>query len=144
MTQQKKNASIHFSFFAIVLLAPTLKGAETRGGQSDSSLTYTNDLFKLEIDDFANRETCTLIAGASAMGAHILAYVVFKVHIVEEFLTTDFDRNFRFGRSLTGFSNSEITFDYLRHFNKYSFARSSTFQALNTTLEEWYSYNKVG
>jgi hypothetical protein len=95
-----------------------------------------------EIDNFSNREMCTIIAGGSAIGQSIPAYVIFKTDVVEEFLITDFDRDFRFAKSSTGFSNAELTLDYLRHFNRYSFKRSATFVNLGVTLREWFGYDE--
>lgn len=65
-----------------------------------------------------------------------------KADTVEEMLRSEFDRSIRFAKSPTGFSNAELTLDYLRHFNRYSFERSATFKRLSCEFFEWFGYSK--
>lgn len=95
-----------------------------------------------EIDNFYNRESATVIAGGSAAGKKIPAYVILKADTTEELLTTEFDPNIRFARSLTGSSNADLILDYLKHFNIYSFKESSTFTSRRVEFQEWFGYDE--
>ena len=61
---------------------------------------------------------------------------------MEEYARAEISPYTRFGQSDTGFSNADLVLDYLWHFNVDSFRLSSTFQARDYTMLEWFRYNE--
>ena len=68
--------------------------------------------------------------------------MIFKTQAVEEFACTKISPYTRFSHSETGFSNADLVLDYLRHFNVESFRRSSSFQARDCIMLEWFRYDE--
>ena len=68
--------------------------------------------------------------------------MIFKTQAMEEFARARISSYTRFGWSKTTFSNTDIVLDYLRHFNVHSFQLSSSFQARDYTILEWFGYNE--
>ena len=65
-----------------------------------------------------------------------LVDVVAPYYVSAPYGHVTFPREIRFAKSETGFFSSELTLEYLRYFNRYSFERSESFKALDYTLEE--------
>lgn len=96
-------------------------------------VTATKRKMRLEVSDPSNRESITLIASANATGDIIPTWIVFKVAPTESWADIEGDDNICFTQSPTGFSNSEITFDWIQEFNLWSWkhsAKSSTIYPL--------------
>ncbi|KAH8749242.1 hypothetical protein F5883DRAFT_695256 [Diaporthe sp. PMI_573] len=55
----------------------------------------------------------------------------------------DLHEDIAFARSETGFSNSDIMLDWLRHFNQHSFGYHADFKRLGVTLEEWFGIDHL-
>ncbi|KJZ69292.1 hypothetical protein HIM_11328 [Hirsutella minnesotensis 3608] len=91
-----------------------------------------------EVIDPGNRESCTLIGAASAAGDTMPPWMVFKVFPTESWADADGSGDIRFARSDTGFSNSEITLDWVHHFNIISWSKSSRAQGTGQSLEQWF------
>ncbi|KJZ68483.1 hypothetical protein HIM_10909 [Hirsutella minnesotensis 3608] len=91
-----------------------------------------------EVIDPGNRESCTLIGAANAAGDVMPPWMVFKVFPSESWANVDGSGDIRFARSDTGFSNREITLDWIRHFNIVSWTKSSRAQATSQSLEQWF------
>ncbi|KJZ71085.1 hypothetical protein HIM_09504 [Hirsutella minnesotensis 3608] len=79
-----------------------------------------------EVIDPGNRESCTLIGAANAAGDVMPPWMVFKVFPSESWANVDGSGDIRFARSDTGFSNREITLDWIRHFNIQTFDEGFT------------------
>ncbi|KAK1777098.1 hypothetical protein QBC45DRAFT_331387, partial [Copromyces sp. CBS 386.78] len=62
-----------------------------------------------KINNITNRESATLIANISSISKSIPIYIIFKTDPIEDFINNDLNDSVRFVRSLTGFSNSELT-----------------------------------
>lgn len=95
-----------------------------------------------EVTGFANRESCTVIAAVNAVGQAIPAEVIFKAWPSENWDLEGADTAMRFAQSDTGFSNKELTMDWIRHFNRESFNRSTRLQATGKTFCEWFGCNE--
>ncbi|KJZ69732.1 hypothetical protein HIM_10872 [Hirsutella minnesotensis 3608] len=91
-----------------------------------------------EVIDPGNRESCTLIGAVNAVGDAMPPWVVFKVFPSESWAETEGSGDIRFARSDTGFSNAEITLDWVHHFNIVSWQRSARAQRTGKTLEQWF------
>ncbi|XP_044715037.1 DDE superfamily endonuclease domain-containing protein [Hirsutella rhossiliensis] len=72
-----------------------------------------------EVSDPGNREFCTLIAAANATGDTIPPWLIFHTFPSESWAAVDAPADVRFARSDTGFSNAEITLDWVHQFNWY-------------------------
>ena len=74
----------------------------------------------------------------------ILAYVILKTAPTDETLAgiDEDDYNIRFSSAPTGFLNADLTMDYLKHFNQYSFLESFTFKHREATLIGWFGYDE--
>jgi hypothetical protein len=103
-------------------------------------ITIRNQLAKNpEVYDPNNRESMTLMGCGSAAGDAIPAYCIFKVWPNRNFAQAkDLHDDVAFTQSDTGFSNSDIMLDWLRHFKRYSFGYNADFKRLGVTLEEWF------
>ncbi|KAK3946498.1 hypothetical protein QBC32DRAFT_225970, partial [Pseudoneurospora amorphoporcata] len=64
-----------------------------------------------EINDIANRESCTMMACVHATGNRLPIYLIFKADPTEEFIHNDLEDSVRFAKSLTGFSSAALTLD---------------------------------
>jgi len=84
------------------------------------------------------------MAGISATGQAIPAYIILKHDPVEQMVHNDLHGGVRFARSPTGFSNAALTLDWLKHFNRYSFEQSSTFASMGWTFKEWFGVDEYG
>lgn len=91
-----------------------------------------------EVIDPNARETCSIIACGNAVGDTVPPWFVLSVYPTEGLADCAVDRNIRFARSDTGFSNAEITNDWLRHFNIWSWKSSAQAQRSGLSLEEWF------
>ncbi|KAK1773899.1 hypothetical protein QBC45DRAFT_338865, partial [Copromyces sp. CBS 386.78] len=80
------------------------------------------------INNITNREFYTFIIYINTTGQRILVYLIFKINLIEEFLANDFEDNIRFTKSTTGFSNTKLTLNWLKYFNRYSFKLFKTFK----------------
>ena len=76
------------------------------------------------------------------MGEIIPAYLIFRSAAISQFAVTDLDSQTRFAHSATGFSDAELTLDYLRHFNVQSFKCSSSFSRTGYTFETWFGVDE--
>jgi hypothetical protein len=101
-------------------------------------VTRTSRKQRPEVLDPANRESCTLLGAVNAIGDSMPPWLVFKTFPVESWASIKADEDIRFARSETGFSNAEITIDWLRHFNITSWEKSAQAQRSGLTLEEWF------
>ncbi|KJZ70330.1 hypothetical protein HIM_10298 [Hirsutella minnesotensis 3608] len=91
-----------------------------------------------EVVDLGDRESCTLIGCANAVGVTMPGWLVFKTFPTESWDEIKAPDDIRFARSDTGFSNAEITLDWLHHFNVISWKASAQAQQTSKTLEEWF------
>ncbi|KJZ69405.1 hypothetical protein HIM_11201 [Hirsutella minnesotensis 3608] len=91
-----------------------------------------------EIINPGNRESCTLIGAANAAGETMSPWIVFRVFPSESWSDIDGSGDIRFARSDTGFSNAEITLDWIHHFNIVSWTKSSRARRTGQSLEEWF------
>lgn len=82
------------------------------------------------------------MAAVSATGLKIPLYCIFKTDPTEEMLDNDLDSRVKFAKSETGFSNAELTLDWLKHFNRQSFEESQTFKDL--TFMNWFGCDEKG
>ena len=83
-----------------------------------------------QVLDPSNRESATLIGSVNAAGESIPPWLVFKTFPTESWSEIEADEAIHFARSETGFSNSEITFEWLHHFNLWSWKKSAQAQRL--------------
>jgi hypothetical protein len=64
--------------------------------------------------------------------------MVFKTWPTESWDVGDLDEAIRFARSDTGFSNAEISMDWIRHFNRNSFECTTKAQSHGVTFNDWF------
>ncbi|KAK1774542.1 hypothetical protein QBC45DRAFT_337378, partial [Copromyces sp. CBS 386.78] len=95
-----------------------------------------------KINDISNRESVILIVGVSAAGYVVLAYIIFKTDPIEDFLDNNLNNSIRFAKLLIGFLNVELTLDWLKYFNYYSFYSLLTFIKLRE--EDSYELGEEG
>ncbi|KAF5671128.1 hypothetical protein FDENT_11012 [Fusarium denticulatum] len=93
---------------------------------------------KHEVVSFTNRESSTMLGCANAAGFMIPPLMVFKTWPTESWEVDDLDEGIRFARSESGFSNAEISMDWIRHFNRNSFECTVKAQAKGVTFEDWF------
>ncbi|RKK61040.1 hypothetical protein BFJ69_g17166 [Fusarium oxysporum] len=91
-----------------------------------------------EVVAFTNRESSTMLGCANAAGFMIPPLLVFKSWPTESWEVDDLDEAIRFARSDTGFSNAEISMDWIRHFNRNSFECTTKAQAHGVTFTGWF------
>jgi DDE superfamily endonuclease len=91
--------------------------------------------------DPSNRESSTLIGTVNAAGDSIPPWLIFKTFPTEAWAEVDADSSIHFARSETGFSNSQITLEWLHHFNLWSWRKSAQAQRSGQTLEGWFGCN---
>ncbi|KAG7408735.1 hypothetical protein Forpe1208_v012163 [Fusarium oxysporum f. sp. rapae] len=86
----------------------------------------------------SNRETCTLIGTGSAAGDTMPPWLIFKTFPTLDWAYIEADPDIRFAQSDTAFSNGEITLEWVIHFNRCSWAKSSTVRSRGVISEEWF------
>ena len=64
------------------------------------------------------------MAGVSVTGLKIPLYCIFKTDPTEEMLDNDLDERIKFAKTELGFSNADLTLDWLKYFNRCSFEES--------------------
>ena len=107
-------------------------------------ITFASRHSRPRISDPANRESCTLVGCGNAAGDDIPPWLVFKVWPSTDFAHSEVPNGTRFARSDTGFSNAEISLDWLKHFNKYSWAKSAKATHAGKSLVEWFGLDEAG
>jgi hypothetical protein len=75
---------------------------------------------------------------ANAVGDVIPPWFVLSVFPTESLADCVVDTNIRFARSETGFSNAEITVDWIKHLNHWSWKSSAKAQRAGLSLEKWF------
>jgi hypothetical protein len=85
-----------------------------------------------------NRELVSLVGCANAAGIAIPPFVIFKSWPTEAWAEIQANEAIRFARSDTGFSNADIHFEWVHHFNIHSWKASAKAQRLGVSLEEWF------
>ncbi|KAG7404257.1 hypothetical protein Forpe1208_v015700 [Fusarium oxysporum f. sp. rapae] len=91
-----------------------------------------------EVVAFSNRESSTMLRCANAAGFIIPPLMVFKTWPTESWDVNALDEAIRFARSDTGFSNAEISMDWIRHFNRNSFECTTKAQSRGVTFTDWF------
>ena len=93
---------------------------------------------RFEVSDPSNRESCTLIAAANAIGNATPPWLIFKTLPSESWAYINADENTRLVKTDTGFSNAEVTLDWIHDFNVRSWAMLARAQRSRKTLSEWF------
>lgn len=112
-------------------------------------VTYTTRASRPQVLDPSNRETSTLIGCANAVGDSLPPWLIFKTLPTTRFADIDADEGMRFAKSDTGYSNAEITLEWLHDFNKHSWTRSSQAKRSGKSLsdhfgcDEWLRDHKL-
>ncbi|KAG7403661.1 hypothetical protein Forpe1208_v016315 [Fusarium oxysporum f. sp. rapae] len=91
-----------------------------------------------EVVAFSNRESSTILGCANAAGFMIPPLMVFKTWPTESWDVDALDEAIRFARSDTGFSNAEISMDWIRHFHRNSFECTTKAQSRGVTFTDWF------
>ncbi|KAM5528507.1 transposase [Fusarium oxysporum f. sp. phaseoli] len=91
-----------------------------------------------EVVAFSNRESSTMLGCVNAAGFMIPPLMVFKTWPTESWDVDALDESIRFARSDTGFSNAEISMDWIRHFNRNSFECTTKAQSRSVTFTDWF------
>ena len=89
-----------------------------------------------------DRESCTVIGTGNAVGATTPPWLIFKAFPTLEWANIDGDPNMRFAQSDTAFSNSEITLEWAKHFNRHSWDKSATVQHRQLDFEQYFGCNE--
>jgi hypothetical protein len=89
-----------------------------------------------------NRETCTVIGTGNAAGATTPPWLIFKAFPTLEWSNIDADPDMRFAQSDTAFSNSDITLEWAKHFNRTSWEKSATVRSHQLDFEAWFGCNE--
>jgi hypothetical protein len=108
---------------------------------------------KHDVVSFTNRESTTMLGCANAAGCEysldfcpysdislvmIPPLMVFKTWPTESWDVNALDEGIRFARSESGFSNAEISMDWIRHFNRNSFECTAKAQSRGITFTDWF------
>ncbi|KAL6364124.1 hypothetical protein LRP88_02040 [Fusarium phalaenopsidis] len=96
-----------------------------------------------EVSDPNNRETTSLLGAGNAVGDTIPPWLIFKAFPTESWLEIDCVPGMRFAKSETGFSNRDIAFEWLHHFNVESWNASAKAQKTGLSLEECSKFNEL-
>lgn len=91
-----------------------------------------------EVNDPANRESCTQIGAANAVGDTIPPWLIFKTFPTESWAGIDHIPGMRFAQSKTGFSNQDITLEWLHEFNAYSWRISAQAKQKGVLFQDWF------
>jgi hypothetical protein len=91
-----------------------------------------------EVVDPSNRESCTQIGAANALGTSIPPWLIFKALPTESWAEIDAIPGMRFAQSETGFSNQQITLEWLHSFNAFSWLSSLKARAKRISLANWF------
>ncbi|KAK5991832.1 MFS-type transporter clz9-like protein [Cladobotryum mycophilum] len=91
-----------------------------------------------KVIDPGSRESCTLIGTVNAVGDAMIPWLIFQVYPTESWAEMEGEDDLRFCRTDTGFSNSEITFEWLHFFNRYSWEKSAKAQKTGKSFIEWF------
>ena len=112
--------------------------------QYHAVITYASRHSRPELSDPSNRESSTCIGCGNAAGDDIPPWLVFKVYPSANWATLPLPNGMQFARSDTGFSNAEISLDWLKHFNIYSWAKSARATRAGKSLVEWFGFDEAG
>lgn len=102
------------------------------------TITRTTRARRPRVINPGNRESCTLLGCANAVGDALPPWLVFKVFPAEAWAHIDGHPEMRFVRSDSGFSNAEITLDWLQTFNSHSWKASAKAQRSGKSLTQWF------
>jgi hypothetical protein len=108
------------------------------GDQVEVLIVRTTRSQRPEINDPNNRETCTLLGAGNAVGDSIPPWLIFKAFPTESWADIDCVPGMRFAKSETGFSNREISFEWLHTFNAWSWKCSAKAKKSGYSLSEWF------
>ncbi|PTB68012.1 hypothetical protein BBK36DRAFT_18422 [Trichoderma citrinoviride] len=91
----------------------------------------------------SNQEPSSLIGVANAAGESIAPFVVFKTlpFNPEPVSNAVGGNGVHFAQSETGFSNADISLEWLHHFNYWSWKKSIQAQRSGKELEDWFGYD---
>ena len=95
-----------------------------------------------EVFSPADRESCTVIGTGNAAGDTTPPWLIFKSFPTLEWAQIEGDSQMRFAQSDTAFSNAEITLQWAKHFNRYSWEKSATVQRRQLDFEQYFGYNE--
>lgn len=82
----------------------------------------------------------SIIGAGNALGDTVPAFCIFKQwpSDMEDWNVEGLDADIRFYKSDTAFKNAEITLDWIRLFNKHSFALHAEVQRRGISFEDWF------
>ncbi|RYC77509.1 hypothetical protein BFJ63_vAg19617, partial [Fusarium oxysporum f. sp. narcissi] len=86
--------------------------------------------------------TCTVIGTGNAAGETTPPWLIFKAFPTLEWANIEGDLEMRFAQSDTAFSNSDITLEWARDFNRKSWDKSAAVQHRQLDFEEWFGCNE--
>jgi hypothetical protein len=95
-----------------------------------------------EVFSPANQESCTVIGTGNAAGDTTPPWLIFKSFPTLEWAQIEGDSQMRFAQSDTAFSNAEITLQWAKHFNRYSWEKSATVQRRQLDFEQYFGCNE--
>ncbi|RKK60603.1 hypothetical protein BFJ69_g17208 [Fusarium oxysporum] len=95
-----------------------------------------------EVFSPADRESCTVIGTGNAAGDTTPPWLIFKSFPTLEWAQIEGDSQMRFAQSDTAFSNAEITLQWAKHFNRYSWEKSATVQRRQLDFEQYFGCNE--
>lgn len=98
----------------------------------------TTRIQRPEVADPFNRESMTLIGSGNAVGDSIPPWLVFKTFPSESWADIDCIPAIRFAKSDSGFSNREISLEWLHEFNRWSWKHSAQAQAYGISLGDYF------
>lgn len=112
----------------------------SRGKKLQALVAHTTQSQRPRALDERNGESTTaLISAANAAGESIPPWLIFKTFPTDEdWKEINADGAIHFTQSGTGFSNSEITLEWLHHFNIWSWKKSIQAQQSGQGLEDWF------
>jgi hypothetical protein len=86
-----------------------------------------------------NKESLTSIDSINAAGQSIPSFLIFSLKsLLEEYTRAEIDEEVVLTHTETGFNNAQRGVQWLQHFNRHSFAKSSDFDGF--TIKEWFGY----